>query len=66
MEIMELARELGNMLKKTDIMKRAQAAEAAFQADSALQTDISEYNAQQQGYIVDRRRSIPYCDKGTN
>ena len=42
MEIMELARELGNMLKKTDIMKRAQAAEAAFQAASALQTDISE------------------------
>ena len=48
MEIMELARELGNMLKKTDVMKRAQAAEAAFQADSALQADISEYNAQQQ------------------
>ena len=58
MEIMELARELGNMLKKTDIMKRAQAAEAAFQADSALQTDISEYNAQQQAISSKTKHSV--------
>lgn len=47
MEVMELARELGLMLKKTDVMKRADAAEAAFHADSELQADIAEYNAQQ-------------------
>lgn len=51
MTIMELAHELGTMLKKTDVMRRAEAAEIAFHADAALQADINEYNAQQQAMI---------------
>lgn len=52
MTIMELAHELGTMLKKTDVMRRAEAAEIAFHADAALQADINEYNAQQQAMIT--------------
>ena len=48
MEVMELAKALGEALKKTDIMRRAEAAEIAFEGDEQLQADMNEYNVQQE------------------
>ena len=47
-EIMKKAHELGLLLKDTDEMRAADAAEEAFESDEALQGKIAEYSAQQE------------------
>lgn len=46
MEIMELAAELGKMIKNDARVTRMNEAAAAYEANEALQAKIAEYNAQ--------------------
>lgn len=46
MDILEMARQLGQLIKDSDEMKRMDIAETAYDADEKLHTLIDEYNAQ--------------------
>jgi len=50
--ILEKARELGQLIKESPEMQRMNAAEAAFEQDAALQALIDEYQAQERASLV--------------
>ena len=50
--ILEKARELGQLIKESPEMQRMNAAEAAFEQDAALQALIDEYQAQERAALV--------------
>lgn len=50
--ILEKARELGQLIKESPEMQRMNTAEAAFEQDAALQALIDEYQAQERAALV--------------
>jgi len=51
MDIFEIARELGKQIKEGEAMKKMADAEAAYKADTELQTTIMEYNVQRKALV---------------
>ena len=65
MTIFELAAELGKALKEDEKLKRLEAAKKAYEADSALQKYMVEYEVQQkalQGEITKEERDTVFID----
>ena len=65
MTIFELAAELGQALKEDEKLKRLEAAKKAYEADSALQKYMVEYEVQQkalQGEITKEERDTVFID----
>ena len=65
MTIFELAAELGKALKEDEKLKRLEAAKKAYEADSALQKYMVEYEGQQkalQGEITKEERDTVFID----
>jgi len=59
MEIMEMAAELGKLIKQSDDYKRYEAADKAYDEDLDLLKLISEYNAQREAVEEEERKSEP-------
>lgn len=65
MEIFELAAELGKALKEDSRLKALEAAKAAYEADTALQKQLVEFEVQQkalQGEITKEERDTMFIE----
>lgn len=59
MEILELAAELGKMIKADPRIEELNRARAAYEADKELQAAVNEYNAQSEALNQEYRKDTP-------
>lgn len=59
MEILELAAELGKMIKADPRIEELNRAQAAYEADKELQAAVNEYNAQSEALNQEYRKDTP-------
>ena len=59
MEILELAAELGKMIKADPRIEELNRARAAYEADKELQAAVNEYNAQSEALNQEYRKDAP-------
>ena len=59
MNVMELAAELGKMIKADPRIEELNRAQAAYEADKELQAAVNEYNAQSEALNQEYRKDTP-------
>lgn len=59
MDIIKMAHDIGKAIKESDEMKNYEAAQAAYAADEALQTKVTEYNVQQKAFADESAKAAP-------
>ena len=59
MNVMELAAELGKMIKADPRIEELNRARAAYEADKELQAAVNEYNAQSEALNQEYRKDTP-------
>ena len=59
MEIMELAAELGKLIKKDPRVVEMTRAEQAYESDESLQKAIQEYNTQSEALSAEYKKPVP-------
>ena len=59
MDIMEMATELGKLIKSSDIFREYAEADKAYDADEVLANLINEYNAQREAIELEEKKSEP-------
>ena len=59
MDIIQMAHDIGKAIKECDEMKAYEAAQAAYLADEALQTKVTEYNVQQKAFADESAKTAP-------
>lgn len=62
MNILELAAELGKLIKDDARIKRMEAAREAYENDSSIQNALFEYNAQQTALAEEYKKDDPDTD----
>ena len=59
MDIIKMAHDIGKAVKESDEMKAHETAQAAYLADSAIQTKVTEYNVQQKAFADESAKTAP-------